>query len=170
MDKTAYVSSVIWESCIDERIRIELPWPFDDVEERIRACVRLIREKGTFYVEVDAFGGRWRYSVASQCVTVYEWGVARLRLCIEPVKQGGSIEGVKVTLQGCLGITSPVNISQCWTLLAERIDIALLDESRADDVATARRNVGKTPALPEGRYGVVVTPLGDADVATVTSR
>jgi hypothetical protein len=117
------VQSVIWQECIDKELCIKLPFG-KKVCERIRACIGIISENGQIYLEVEVFGKRYRYALLNACHTVVEWGVARLRLCIE--KTGS---GLRLVLEGCVGIDG---VKKCWPLIAK--DIALF---RLSDLSKA---------------------------------
>lgn len=117
----SYISilSVIWEECIDKKICIKLPI-IGKKCVRIQACVRVVQENGTIYIEVEAFGKRWRYALTDACHTLLEWGIGRLRLCVKTISGG-----VRIVLEGCIAVGG---IKKCWTLVAKEIRFVSMSE------------------------------------------
>lgn len=109
---TVLQSHLMWEECVDEDVCIKV---FGDNQcVNVQVCVRLIYESSGYYIEVEAYGERWKWSLTKACYDFWEYGIARLRLCASPVGDSGA----KIVLEACLGVAS---VSKCWVLLAEDV-------------------------------------------------
>ncbi len=73
-----------------------------------------MHESGNYYLEIDAFGKKWRYNLTASCVTFYEVGIARFKICAQP--NGSS--GARIVLEGCIGVGG---VEKCWTIFAQDI-------------------------------------------------
>ena len=104
---------VVWEECIDEERCIKIFGKKHCV--RIGACIRIVHESANYYLEIDAFGQRWRWNLTNACYVFYEVGIARFKICAEP-KAGN--KGVRLALEGCIGVDG---VSKCWTLFAQDV-------------------------------------------------
>lgn len=163
---TTYLStlSVIWEECVDREICVRIPI-IGKKCVRIQACVRLLKEGDKIVAEVEAFGRRWRYALTSACHTVFEWAIAKLRLCIK--KTSG---GVQLVLEGCLDVAG---IKKCWTLLAYDIQLFAMNDMSQEAMAFfGGTEVGPTAFDSHfaGETGVLATPLTEAEALEVMSQ
>ncbi|WP_157961752.1 hypothetical protein [Acuticoccus kandeliae] len=105
------VLSVVWEECVDWKECIRVFGKKYCIE--IHACIRIVNESGNFYLEVSAFGQSWRYNLTSACHVFYEVGIARFKICVNPIK-----DGVSLVLEGCIGVAG---IEKCWTILRQDV-------------------------------------------------
>ena len=158
------ILSVIWEECIDKKICIKLPI-IGKKCVRIRACVRIIQESGTIYVEVEAFGKRWRYALTNACHTVIEWGIGRLRLCVGTISGG-----VRIVLQGCIAVDG---IKKCWTLIAKEIRFVKLSELKEGELVMlgfADSSIKGFALDPTEELGAVESELSDSEADNVAAQ
>lgn len=164
MANTVQFLSVIWEECIDEEICI--PNPFgDDWCADVKACLRLIDDGGTVYVEVEAFGGRWRYALTSACHTVYSVGILSLKLCIETINGG-----VRLVLQGCLEVSG---IGKCWDLIAQDIRFIRISDLQAANLVAFGvdpSTITRPGVLSSANQTVLVGPLTEAEKIEVLKQ
>lgn len=115
---------VIWQQCVDKKLCINIPFDGSRCVD-VRACLRIILDNGNYFVEVEAFGGRQRFALAQACITVAEFGILRLTLCMTPLFRNHALVGVKLLLRGCIGIAG---LEQCWTLLEQDVVFVRLDQ------------------------------------------
>ncbi len=156
------VLAVIWEECVNEEICIKIPFVGKKCVT-IKACVRLIRETGSIFVEVEAQGGRWRYNLANACYTVIEWGIARIRLCVEAIDGGA-----RIVLEGCLGVDG---VKKCWTLVGQDVRFFAFSDLTSEELAilgVESPEMIKSMSLDD-QLGSIATPLTQAEIRKVTS-
>jgi hypothetical protein len=113
---------VIWEKCFREEVCVQIP--FDGKRcVAIEACVRLIEEGGSYYVELQLFGHRVRHGIANVCYPVVEIAIGRLKVCTSDlVIDNGQLKSVKLTVQGCVGADiGPIHVEKCWDLYSGTI-------------------------------------------------
>lgn len=106
------VQQVVWEEGIDWKECIKIIWKEHCIE--LKAKIRILLDSGSYYLEIDAFGQRWRYNLTASCFTFYEFGIARFKICAQP---NGS-NGARIALEGCIGVSG---IEKCWTIFAQDI-------------------------------------------------
>jgi hypothetical protein len=156
------IQSVIWQECIDREICINVPL-IGKKCVRIAGCVRLINENGTIFLEIEAFGQRWRYALTNACHDVFSWGIAKLRVCIQTI--GG---GVRIVLEGCIGVDG---INKCWTLLAQDIKFFKIAELKENEPQILGLEPEWRAAMKaaNSEIGALASPLSAADTEAVLS-
>lgn len=125
------VSRVIWEQCFREEVCVKIP--FDGKKcAALEACVRIIEEGGSYFVELQLFGHRIRHGIADVCYPVFTVAIGRLKVCTSKlVFEGGKLKSVTLTAQGCIGTRiGPIPLEKCWHLYSGTIRFSFL---RSDD-------------------------------------
>lgn len=163
-DSYISVLSVIWEECVDKKLCIKLPI-IGKKCVRIQACVRVVQESGTIYVEVEAFGKRWRYALTNACHTILEWGIGRLRLCVKTISGG-----VRIVLEGCIAVDG---IKKCWTLIGKEIrflKMSKLSEGELMMLGFADPTIKGFSLVPEEEVGAVESELTGPEIDEIIGQ
>ena len=116
-------SQIIWEECVSEELCVKILGKNECVE--VNACVRITYEESNYFVEVEAFGERLKWNLTSACYDVVEYGIVRLRMCVNPSGDNGA----KIVLEACLGVSG---LSKCWTLISEHVEWSDLRNVQSD--------------------------------------
>jgi len=156
------IQSVVWQACIDEERCISVLGRRYCI--RIAACIRILFENNNYFLEIEAFGQRWRWNLTNACHTFYEVGIARFKLCAEPRERG-----VRLILEGCLGVDS---VEKCWTLYAADVTffrISELARGQAEilGIASEVHMLADQPTLVG--FGTMEGPLKDSEIERVLS-
>lgn len=162
MSTLVSTQSIIWEECINHELCVKVFGKKYCV--RIQGCVRVVKDGGAIYIEVEALGRKWRYNLTNACHTVFTVGIATFRLCIEAT--GGN--GVRIVVQGCLGVAG---LKKCWTLLGKDIRWLAASALAADDLAALGLAHGEASLLNAARdefFIVLESDLEEAERSKIT--
>lgn len=107
--KEALREAVVWEQCFKEEICVNIP--FDGKKcLTAQACIRILENGGEYFVELQVFGNKVRYKLASTCFPVYTIGIASLQVC-------ASVQASEICLvvKLCIGgKIDGINLEKCW--------------------------------------------------------
>lgn len=149
MSKEPLPLAVVWQQCLDLEKCAQV-WPFPEVCIGVHACLSVILENGTYYVEADVLGQRFRWPLTDACYTVFTIAVGHIDICINP-RAGG----LRLQARACISV-GPIN--QCWDIYG--VDINFL---RLGDLEPAQRDyltmLGR--GLPQGSHDDRVIALTD---------
>jgi hypothetical protein len=107
--KEAFRDAVIWEQCFKEEICVNIP--FDGKKcLTAEACIRILENNGEYFIELQAFGNKVRYKLASTCFPVYTIGIASLQVCAS-VKTNEICLVVKLCIGGKI---DGIDLEKCW--------------------------------------------------------
>lgn len=101
--------AVIWEQCFKEEICVNIP--FDGKKcLKAEACIRILENNGEYFIELQVFGNKVRYKLASTCFPVYTIGIASLQVCAS-VKETEICLVVKLCIGGKI---DGIDLEKCW--------------------------------------------------------
>jgi hypothetical protein len=112
----------IWEQCWDPKACVHIPFDGDKCLG-FHACVRIIEDNGTLYLEAELNGQSFRYALADACIPALSIGIASLEVCVTNLDvTGGVLRSLTLTVKGCVGgDIGPIHIGQCWDLFSQKI-------------------------------------------------
>jgi len=157
------ITSVVWQACIDEERCISIFGKKYCI--RITGCIRILFENNSYYLEIEAFGNRWRWNLSNACYTFWTVGIASFKICANPT--GGN--GVHLALEGCLGVDS---ISKCWTIYAADVKwfkVSELKPGEAEILGISKQLDDFARGHGIVAFGSVESPLTEAQIQALLS-
>lgn len=127
--EAALLRQVIWQQCWDQKACIHNPWGADWCLG-IHACVRIVDESGTYFLELEVNGGVVHYQLANACFPVFTYGVASLQVCVDNLQVvNNQLKSLHLIVKGCVGgHVGPVDIGHCWDLFNSVITFFMVDD------------------------------------------
>jgi hypothetical protein len=128
-----------WEQCWDPRICADIP--FDGTKcIGFHACVRIIEDKGSFYIEAEVNGQAARYEIANACIPTFSVGIGHLDVCLSNVTiVDGQLKSIDLTVKACVGgDIGPIHLGQCWDLFNQHIQFSVITAADIEGISGAR--------------------------------
>jgi hypothetical protein len=140
-----------WEKCWDPQACVHIPFDGDKCIGA-HACVRIIEDGGTFFIEAELNGNTVRYALADACIPALSIGIATLEVCVTNLNvQNNQLKSLRLQVKGCVGADiGPIHIGQCWDLFGQDIVFSHLSGSQlfgllgVDGEAHSSATVGQT--------------------------
>ncbi|WP_164555305.1 hypothetical protein, partial [Paracoccus haematequi] len=152
------ISQVVWSRRIDWKECVNVFGRDYCIE--IRGEVRIVHDSGSYYLEIDAFGQRFRFNLTQGCFPLYEVGIARFKVCMQPLASG-----VRVVIQGCIGVAG---IEKCWDIIGEDITWFSVKDLSDDEVLSL--GIPKheiTRAKEQKGFGSVSSSLSSQEIQEI---
>jgi hypothetical protein len=113
----ATLHQIIWQQCWDPKACVHNPFG-NDWCLGFHACVRVVDDGGTYFLELEVNGNVARVQLANACYPVYSIGIATLEVCVDGLQVvGNQLKSIHLIVKACVGgDVGPVHIGQCWTL------------------------------------------------------
>jgi hypothetical protein len=122
----------IWEQCWDPKACVHIPFNGDKCIG-FHACVRIVEDGGTLYLEAEVNGQTFRYALANACIPALSIGIATLEVCVTDLEvSGGSLKSLTLSVKGCVGgDIAGIHIGHCWDLYNQKIVFATISGAQA---------------------------------------
>lgn len=125
----------IWSQCVDLRKCIKVF--LQEFCIGVKACLSVVLDGGTYYVEVSVNGNSWRWPLTNACYTVYSIGIGNIDICVEPI-QGG----VRLEAKACISV-----VGQCWTIYGVDVHFFTVAQLKSQGIS-ASGDDELLPSLP----------------------
>jgi hypothetical protein len=129
--KPVQIYSVIWEECWERELCVKIPWDGKKCTDPVGACLRIIEESGTYYIELALLGESIRYELASLCYPAYSIGIATFSICTNDLAINGENISFNLIAKLCIGA---FGFEECWELAKKPIVIRFFTTAQLGDL------------------------------------
>ena len=114
--------TVIWQGCAGHKWCVHIPFDGDKCLEA-SACVRLLEENATFYLEVEIAGIKQRMNLGNSCIEA-RWYVFAAKVCAANVNISAHSISFDLVLRLCIDANlGPIHIGECVDILRQHVQI-----------------------------------------------